>query len=228
MLESTPNLRDIGGMVTDTGHTVAHHRVLRSAVPALGDIAPDGITWPPAVVIDLRSTGEVEEEHPLVPAGARLVTLPLLSALRPGAEPLEHLHGLYLLMVDNAAGHLVTLVREVAHAEGTTLIHCAAGKDRTGISIALLLRLVGVPRDAILADYLRTSDADQAIHARLSVSTGHERRATLPPAYFFVSAEAIDGVMDVWDEHDGGVHGWYERVGGSPDDVEHLRRTLLT
>ncbi len=165
--------------------------------------------------------------HPLAPAGSRVVNLPLLSALRPGVAPVDTLHALYLLMLDQASSLLVDLVREVAAAESTTLIHCAAGKDRTGVSIALLLRLVGVGHDDVIADYLLTAEAEREISARLNRAAGAEHRRTLPAAFFDVSPEAIVGVLSTWDQHPDGPEGWFLSAGGSSDDVDRLRRTLL-
>lgn len=227
MHELTPNLRDIGNLPTGDGRTVARGRVLRSAVPAAKDAGPSGLAWPPSVVIDLRSPGETDPIHPLAQAGVRVVNLPLLAALRPGAAPVETLQALYLLMLDEASMYLVELVREVGRAEGTTLVHCAAGKDRTGVSIALLLRLVGVSREHVLDDYLLTSEAEKEIVARLRRSAGHRHRSTLPPAFFDVSPEAIEGVLDVWDAHAAGTEGWFLEMGGSTHDLDRLRRTLV-
>lgn len=223
----TPNLRDVGGLPVPGGRAVAPGRVLRSAVPDAADIGPRGIVWPPALVIDLRSVAESEAVHPLSQAGARVLNLPLLSALRPGAEPVQTLHALYLLMLDQAADHFVDIVREVGSEPGATLIHCAAGKDRTGVSIALLLRLVGVEREHVVADYLRTAEAERAITARLERAAGRHHRSTLPASFFDVSPEAITGVLDVWDGHDGGVRGWFLGIGGSEHHVDQLRRTLV-
>jgi protein-tyrosine phosphatase len=223
-----PNLRDVGGVATADGRTVQRGRILRSAMPAHQDHAPDDIAWPPALVIDLRSANESEDVHPLARSGARIVNLPLLSALRPGTAPAESLTGLYLLLLDHASMHLLELVREVSTARGATLIHCAAGKDRTGVSIALVLRLVGVSREDVVADFLQSEHAAQAISSRLLKLPGREHRAALPPEFLAVPVEAIEGVLDVWDEHEGGVHGWFCSIGGSDDLVEQLRRTLLT
>lgn len=188
---------------------------------------PDDILWPPALVIDLRSEGESEPIHPLARTGARIVNLPLLSALRPETAPWEDLDGLYLVLLDDASMYLIELVREVGNASGPTLIHCAAGKDRTGVSIALLLRLVGVSRDVVVEDYLATAAAEQAIVARLRRGAGWRHRATLPPSFLEVSSSAIEGVLDVWDAHDDGVYGWFRGVGGDDSDVERLRRILI-
>jgi protein-tyrosine phosphatase len=222
-----PNLRDVGGLRTEDGAEILRGRLLRSALPTAKDTVPDGIAWPPALVIDLRSDGEYDAIHPLAHSGARIVNLPLLSALRPDAAPWEDLSGLYLVLLDHASMYLVELVREVATANGATLIHCAAGKDRTGVSIALLLRLVGVPREAIVADYVATTAAEQEISARLRRGAGWRHRAALPPAFFAVAPDAIEGVLDVWDGHEGGVQGWFRGVGGDDDTLERLRRTLI-
>jgi hypothetical protein len=224
----TPNLRDIGDLPGHDGRVVAPHRVLRSAVPAAKDVGPEGLSWPPSVVIDLRSPGEAEPIHPLAQNGVRVVNLPLLSALRPGQARVDTLLALYLRMLDEASMYLVELVREVGVANGTTLIHCAAGKDRTGVSIALLLRLVGVSREHVLDDYLLTAEAEREIMARLRRGSGHRHRSTLPAAFFDVSPEAIEAVLDVWDGHPGGTEGWLLDMGASAADVDRLRRTLLT
>ncbi|MEO6471742.1 MAG: tyrosine-protein phosphatase, partial [Aeromicrobium sp.] len=169
MPEFLPNLRDIGGIPTADGAVVKHHMVLRSAMPVYGDIVEAPISWPPRLVIDLRSPGETETEHPLVATGARVVNVPLLSALKPGSAPAGDLAALYRVMVEFADHRLLDLVREVSRSDGPTLIHCAAGKDRTGVSVALLLRLLGVEREHVVADYLESSKAEAAISARLGL-----------------------------------------------------------
>lgn len=225
----TPNLRDIGGRIAGDGRTVATGRVLRSAVPQIDDHHPEGHTWPPALVIDLRSPTELRSGHPLEQAGSRVVNLPLLAALRPGVAPAESLTVLYRIVLDDASAALVELVDEVSREPGTTLVHCAAGKDRTGIAIALLLRLVGVSRDDVLHDYRLTEHALAEIDRRLRppTSASSPPAHTYPPGFAHVSPEAIEAVLDVWDDHDGGVEGWFVAAGGSSEVIEQLRRTLL-
>lgn len=223
----TPNFRDVGSLNTADGRVLRSGRLLRSAVPHRDDHGPEGVQWPPSVVIDLRSAGEREPVHPLAQAGARVVNLPLLAALRPGADVPQSLVHLYQVMLEDSAAYLVDLVRHVAMAPGSTLIHCAAGKDRTGVSIALLLRLAQVSREVVLEDYMRTNEALADIDARLRpqvpLSTGH----VYPPGFAHVMPEALTGVLDAWDSHDGGVQGWFENAGGRRSDVEALRRTLV-
>lgn len=222
-----PNLRDVGGTPTADGARVAAGRLLRSALPASTDAVPEGMAWPPSLVVDLRSPGEGEPKHPLADGEARIVNLPLLSVLRPGAVLPSRLAELYVLMLETASEHLVDLVREVAAAEGPTLVHCSAGKDRTGVSIAMLLRLVGVDRGDVVDDYLATRAAEAAIVERVSQVRRRMRRAPLPGPYLEVPQEAIEAVLDHWDDHTGGIEGWFACVGGDDELVERLRRSLV-
>ena len=196
-------------------------------MPAVDDLDPESIAWPPRLVIDLRSPGETEPEHPLVARGSTVVNLPLLSALRPGAVPAEDLAGLYRVMVDYADQGLIRVLHEVAASDGPTLIHCAAGKDRTGVSIALILRLIGVEREHVVADFLESKHAEAAISARLGELPAQVNHRPLPKDFLAVPVKAIEGVIDYWDGHDGGTHGWLAKVGGEPELADHLRSKLL-
>jgi rhodanese-related sulfurtransferase len=219
-----PNLRDVGGVGTDDGRRVRTGLLLRSAQPAADDLVPADFEWPPSVVIDLRSPLEASDEHPLGPLGARVINLPLLEALRPHANHDRSLADLYKHVNDTASHLLVDLVQTVADADGPVLVHCAAGKDRTGIAVALVLRLLGVDQGQVVADYLLTNDHTEAIDARLGRSYA---APSVPRAYFEVVPEALVEVMEVWDAHPGGVEGWFLAAGGSAESIERLRSRFL-
>jgi rhodanese-related sulfurtransferase len=223
-----PNLRDVGGVVTADGRVLRDGVLLRSALPAADDLVPSDFAWPPAVVIDLRSPLELAEGHPLDSLGARVVNLPLLESLRPGATPDVYdgtLAGLYQLVAAAAPHLLVDLVHEVARADGPVLVHCAAGKDRTGIAVALVLRLLGVDRDLVLADYILTEQESEAIDRRLNRD---EHLSGIPSSFYLVAPEALAAVMDVWDDHADGVVGWFVDAGGDAASLERLSERFLT
>jgi protein-tyrosine phosphatase len=227
MAVHVPNLRDVGGVTTVDGHVVRDGLLLRSALPAADDLVPTDFAWPPSLVIDLRSPREVAESHPLDSLGARVINLPLLESLRPGANHDAYdgtLAGLYRLVADAAPHLLVELVHEVAAAGGPVLVHCAAGKDRTGIAVALVLRLLGVDRDLVLADYILTEQASEAIDQRLNRD---EEVSGIPPSFYLVEPEALAAVMDVWDAHEHGVEGWFADAGGDVTLLERLRKRFL-
>lgn len=233
-----PNLRDVGGLPTEDGATTRTGVLLRSAMPAPGDHGLDGQPWPPDLVVDLRSSSEAGASHPLEQEGARVRRISLLEALRPdGVQSADPdvvarmanggLEALYLGMLEVARTELVEVASLVAGNDGSTLLHCAAGKDRTGVSVALLLRAVGVTRDAVVADYLETGRSMDAVLTRLRIAPPLDPTRRAPATYLAIPQHAIEAVLDVWDEHEGGAAGWLTSASPDADLVPSLRRRLV-
>lgn len=166
-LSSVVNLRDIGGYLNSTGRRVKRGKVYRSATLAELTTAD----WERLnqlnlqIVCDLRTREEAEEAPDRLPQGARSVYLPARSTLKRWQNILRVLFDPHALnkvmpqlynevMLDNNPQVFSLLFRHLAQAENLpALIHCTAGKDRTGLSVALLLGLLGVDEDTIIADY---------------------------------------------------------------------------
>ncbi|MFE6969704.1 tyrosine-protein phosphatase [Isoptericola sp. NPDC057653] len=168
-----PNARDLGGLpTTDGGRTVAG-RVFRA--PRLEDAGPDGIAAMAGAgvrtVVDLRNAAEVE---PLalpssVTRHARPVEDPddeeFMRAWAPHLDTPRY----YPTVLERWPDLIAAVFRTLAAApDGAVVVHCAAGRDRTGMVTALLLTLVGVPRAAVVEDYL------------LAVRATNERAAAHP------------------------------------------------
>lgn len=222
-----PNLRDVGGKPADGG-LVQTGKLFRSALPLPTDIVPAAISWPPATIIDLRSDMETarEPQHPMSRAGVSVHKISLLSELRPGDVPPSTLIDLYQYVLKTTSERLVNVVETVATAQGATLVHCAVGKDRTGISIAMVLSLLGVAREEIVQDYLETEKNKDAIVARLHLMNG----ANVPPAsseFLQTPVEAIEGVLNTWDAHARGAVGWFSEAGGSDKTIDQLRDSMV-
>lgn len=218
------NLRD----VSTASPLLVAGVLLRSDAPHSADSAVQQLaSWPPRTVVDLRDHAEKRERHPYA-SYARIVDLPLLEGAANGTAGLGRL---YLGMLQPpTAGRLVEFVTTVARAEGPVLVHCSAGKDRTGVAIAVTLRLLGIDRDSIVADYTRTSAAMPAVLSRLPLTTRYRAEAPAladqPVGLLGAPAEAMVGLLDGLDAF-GGVEAWLLENGGDAETIADLRARLL-
>jgi protein-tyrosine phosphatase len=239
-LDGLVNVRDLGGLPTKDGRRVATRRIIRS--DNLIGLADTGITamlddLGIRLILDLRTARECEREGG-PPAGLR--------AVRYLNQPLEPQGA--LTDADVAAGKATNLLDDyVAHLRisGPVLVesfellarpdslpavvHCTAGKDRTGIFVALLLDLLGVEREAIVADYAATAPAMTTILERIRASEFfQENGLAAAPAWIF---EAPPGTMRAFldrlhAEH-GGAAAWARGLGLSDATIAALRAALL-
>jgi protein-tyrosine phosphatase len=154
-LDGTDNLRDVGGYPTQAGG-VAWRTLFRS--DSLHRLSSHGVAGLARLdlrtVVDLRSDIEVEQ-RPSAVAGlpARIVRAPLVRD-PASLPPLAGLAEEYRYMIDECGDSIGVAVKELC-APGAlpALVHCAAGQDRTGVVIALVLAVLGVPDELIGADY---------------------------------------------------------------------------
>ena len=174
--EGIHNFRDYGGYPTQGGGRVRNGLLFRSGqhVEAseadLQTFADLGIR----TVIDLRGNGE-RERHPCRrpdPWDGEVVFYDGETSSRPPHEPTTPIeltkdaaHGrmlsVYTRMPQNQAMQVIFghYLRALAEREGASLVHCFAGKDRTGIAAVLLHHILGVSRADMLTEFLRTNDA---------------------------------------------------------------------
>jgi protein-tyrosine phosphatase len=170
----TSNFRDLGGYHNAEGRAVAWGKLYRSdALHKLtsGDqtaLAKAGLVC----AIDFRADFEREENPDRLPGQGevRQVALPIfdtnsrlgkeirekiVAGQLDGIEPDELLEDAYAQFVSRFTPEFRRFIGEVVAAEGRpVLFHCTAGKDRTGFAAALLLRILGVPQQAVLRDYM--------------------------------------------------------------------------
>jgi protein-tyrosine phosphatase len=216
-------------------------------------------------VADLRSSREVERRGPgRVPHGVAVHLLPFpdLAAETDGESPHEHAWTRMMTertsdeSVGDAAAEYMTeeyrrfptlpgaqrAVRQVISllAAGHPVItHCFAGKDRTGFTVAVVLESVGVDRDAIVADYLRSNDAVPQLRDRiLDMMSQRAGLGMTPEAATFAEARLSDDVLGVReeyldaarqtiDENFGSLDAYLRAADVSTDDVDKLRTALL-
>ncbi|NHD17406.1 MULTISPECIES: tyrosine-protein phosphatase [unclassified Actinopolyspora] len=226
------NFRDLGGLPADDGVTTRSGVLYRGDAPYVGDNPPEGAEqWPPAVVIDLRDTdAESDVVHPLDSTSA-VHRVPVLEGLRgeSGEDPWLTLDELYAYMVRHAPKRLLEVFRITVEADGPVLIHCAAGKDRTGVACALLLRAAGVRHDAIVADYVRTDRNMRRVLQRLRVAPALPPGVDEADVNELISApgEAIEHALELLDSAEGGAAGWLLEQGATVEELERWRRRFL-
>ncbi len=123
---------------------------------------------------------------------------------------------------------IVGSIRTIADAAGAVLVHCAAGKDRTGVVVALALDAAGVDRGLIAGDYLATNERIEAIMARLVSSPtyraeleGHDPQAHAP------IPGTIERMFELIDESFEGSAAWLSANGLSEAELDRLRRRMV-
>ena len=158
-LPGTRNLRELGGYPAGPGRTTRWGTLLRTdAHDQLPKDSQDRlIEMGIRQVIDLRWATELAE-RPSVFAGSatlRYVSVPLLD--NP-PFPVESLPNLYRRMIDERGEQLAIVVRALLAPDGLpAIIGCAGGIDRTGVTVGLLLSVIGVPLEVVAADYALSS-----------------------------------------------------------------------
>ncbi len=95
--------------------------------------------------------------------------------------PDDPMCGHYLGYLENRPDQVTGALRSIATAPGAAIVHCAAGKDRTGVIIALALTVAGVDAETVVADYMATNERIEAIVARLARSKMYSNGVTSRP-----------------------------------------------
>jgi len=248
-LDGAVNVRDLGSLATDDGRTTVPGRLLRG--DNLQDLSPAdvrmlvdeiGLT----TVVDLRSPVEVASEGPgpltrvesvrhvhhsvLAERGdATDAAADALAVSRDGTRyPDDPVCGHYLGYLEDRPDQVVAALRNVAQAPGAALVHCAAGKDRTGVVVALALSAAGVRRKTVIADYAATGERIGAVLDRLRASRTYAADLDSRPADDHKPrAQTMAAFLEQVDARYGGVLGWLSGHRFGPGDVRSLRAKML-
>jgi protein-tyrosine phosphatase len=220
-LEGGCNFRDLGGYRTRDGRQVKWGKVFRTGV--LSYFTPndhDQLTrLGVRAICDLRRADEREREPTQWPDantrhlnwddGAAPPTIRTIAVNHPFTAQGMHaaMIELYRTLPAWMAPRLRDMFARIADGDVPILVHCAAGKDRTGIAVALLLSILDVPPETIMQDYLLTNDAvdmQQFIlsrhEAQLGVAVTKHPLLTLPEdirrVLFAADAEYLQNTFD--------------------------------
>lgn len=172
------NVRDLGGLRTADGRETRWGVVVRSEAPHL--LTADG--WSALyehgirTIIDLRNDDEIKLDIALRPAGLPVVRLPLDAAedaefwdrWATGGQFGTPLY--YRPFLDRFPQRIAGVLGAIAHTRpGGVLVHCAQGRDRTGLITLVLLALVGVAAEDIAADYVLSTHRLTPLFGRLGL-----------------------------------------------------------
>jgi protein-tyrosine phosphatase len=134
----------------------------------------------------------------------------------------------YLGYLASRPDSVVAALHDIAGSEGAVIVHCAAGKDRTGTVVGLALKAVGVPDELVVADYAASAERVAAILDRLRAKQAYAanlRDKTV--AQQSPTTDTMRLLLATLDERYGGALGWLDAQGWTPADTKRLRRKLL-
>lgn len=247
-LEGSVNLRDIGGYVTRSGQTVRWGQVYRSGT--LISLTQNDWDYLKQLniqaVCDFRSHDEVILEPDSLPAGIRYLHQPV--ATEDNSNTFQRIYTMLFtphkisdmmqqmytrIIIDQNPQLFRTAFAELSNASNAPiLIHCTAGKDRTGITIALLLEVLGVPDEVIIADYTLSNlyyeaFAAYAQHALDKMRWFHVTADVLQP-FLLADPRIIEQTLKHIRRKYGSVERYlHDKAGITPQTLEIIREKLL-
>lgn len=226
---SLVNLRDVGGLPLGGGGVARSGVLYRGDASYDGDVAPVHVAvWPPAAVVDLRTAAEIDRAPHAWPDATAVHHRPLHAAAVPASlRASGDIGDVYDFILATVPDRVAGVVDLVAAQPGPVLVHCAAGKDRTGIVIAALLLSAGVEPEAVVADYVATASNMPAVVRRLvDRGMGGAGDTSLPSSWADAPQAAVEKVVDRFTSHPGGVDGWLVQHGARPARLDQWRHRL--
>lgn len=234
--EGCRNVRDLGGLPTEDGRVTRWNAVVRADMP--GRLTLRGrealLAYGIRTIIDLRAPHEAESDPSLFvgngPHNSRPCYLNLpMEYFYPEVSQLiskaQSRADVYNIILDSYPDAIAKIMRALQSAQpGGILIHCHAGKDRTGTIAALLLSLAGVPEEDVVADYALSSFTvyPQPVLHNPDGSTQDDFWATRPG-----TPEVMQAMLAHLDQAYGGVRSYLMHAGVTADELDALVQRLV-
>ncbi|GAB3875898.1 tyrosine-protein phosphatase [Terrabacter terrigena] len=191
--------------VTHHHHTLYREDSTESGIPA----AERALPWETDERREAAAAAAVDEEH------------------RRSHEQFWSEH--YLGYLAQRPDSVVAALRAIAGSRGAAVVHCAAGKDRTGTVVGLALKVVGVPDELVIADFAASAERVAAIMGRLRAKPAYaENLKDKTVAQQSPTTETMRMLLATLDERFDGPLGWLAQQGWTAADTDLLRRKLLS
>ena len=227
-LEKMSNTRDLGGYETQSGLYSRAHKYIRAAAPTYAT-AKDIQTlkdYGVKVVIDLRSDFEKEcQPNPFTKEeGIDYYEVNLFDSTKAAIVPEEvktykDLGGVYIYMLEGMKHKFKELFDIfVKYPYEGVMFHCSAGKDRTGVTAALLLDLIGCHEYDIVKDYSESYENNLDINASLAEMMGNEEAKQ----YLKSSPRYMMELLDYLREHYGSAKEYLLEIGIKAEEIDQL------
>ncbi len=238
------NFRDLGGYRTADGRTVQWGKIFRAG--SMTDLTPSDMRHLDALgiksVFDLRSSDErtAGPNHWVVGRSIHYWTYDYpvsrgdLSQVFDGqmtpARATATMREIYRTLAYEQAPAFKALFQQLASESTPTAFNCTAGKDRTGIAAALILSALGVPREAIMQDYLLTNTVRVASPRLSSQQAEGLSRANPDVLRAFGTADPsyLEAAFDEMSRRDGSISGYiHNTLGIGPDQISRMKAHFL-
>jgi protein-tyrosine phosphatase len=237
------NVRDLGGHPTEDGGETRFGAVVRAdSVRQLSDEGWSALVeYGVKTVVDLRANEELEADPPAA-LPVQVLHVPFMetdasdwqkiegeldAAVRAAPDVPTATRDVYLIFLERFSRNVAAAIRAVANAsEGGVVIHCAGGKDRTGLLTALLLHLAGVGIDEIAADYALSEERLRPRHEEWFAKAKSEEELERLKRMSQTPADSIKGVFEELERRYGSVEGYLRAAGLAEDDLARARARL--
>lgn len=244
LLPGGVNFRDVGGYRTTDGRAVRWGQLYRAG--SLADLTDEDVATLGALGLrlacDLRSADELARHADRLPPGATHAHRPIVGEVsrlrrvvtlyRKRHRVQELLEEVYRVMLDQNGPTFAGVLRLAADpANRPLVIHCTAGKDRTGLAVALLLLTLGVPEETVVADYTLSNYAFDVLATRMRpemarlYSLGFGEVQLQP--FLLAETRTLRGALAYVRRRYGSVDWYLQRAGLSDATVAALRDSLL-
>ena len=237
------NVRDLGGHRTvDGGETRFGALVRADSVSQLSEAGWEALTaYGVRTVLDLRGEHERDDDPP-GDLPVEVLHVPFMEASEAEweaiAEEIEaaaaaapdvttSTRDVYLIFLERFRANVAAALKAVAHApEGGVVVHCVGGKDRTGLLVAFMLHLAGVPDEEVAADYALSEERLRERHEAWFAAADSEEELERLRRIAQTPAESMLGVFRELERRHGSVEGYLRSTGLTDDELDRLRVRL--